>query len=316
MLSYSRPWFDRWVESATGSDGFWPDNLPEQHFRTASTTGAALIHLITPLLDQHLEIRAVVDIGAGGGELLTRLAELRPGLSLTGVDLRSRPNDLPDAVAWVRDRWDVRQHHWTGPAAPLLGGLDRPTLVIAGEWLDDLPAVVAQRVGDGWRELLVDDSGRETAGPTLPADDRDWLQRWWPSGQRAEVGRTRDRAWAELVGAVLPYGGLALLIDYGHLTSTRPAHGSLTGYRAGRQVPPLPTGSVNLTAHVAIDAVRAAGEARGATTLRCARQRDVVRESPPLPSSSDPLIDLAGRSQRAALAASPGLGAHWWLLQR
>ncbi len=316
MLSYPRPWFDRWVESATGAAGFWPDNRPEQHFRTASTTGAALAQLIVALLERHSEIQAIVDIGAGGGELLTQLAVLRPRLGLAAVDLRARPSTLPGSVAWVRDRWDVQQHRWLGPAARLLEALDRPTLVIASEWLDDLPAVVAQRVGNSWQEVLVDESGRESFGTALAADDGDWLRRWWPTGRRAEVGATRDRAWAALVDAVQSSGGLALMIDFGHFTSTRPGPGSLAGYRSGRSVPPVPGGQVNLTAHVAIDAVRAAGEARGARTLRCARQLDIVRDSAPPPSSSDPVADLAGRSHRAALAVPQGLGTHWWLLQR
>jgi hypothetical protein len=54
-----------------------------------------------------------------------------------------------------------------------------------------------------------------------------------------------------LVGA-----GTALATDYGHGRATRGA--TLTGYREGRLARPAPDGSINLTAHVALDACVAA----------------------------------------------------------
>lgn len=316
MLPYARSWFDRWVESATEPGGFWSDQNPGAHFRTASTTGDALATLVAGLLDRHPDIVAVLDIGAGQGELLTGLAAIRPALDLTGVDLRARPGPLPEPVDWVRARWDVHDHRWTGPAADRLGSLDRPSLVIASEWLDDLPCAVAERVGGRWHQVLVDDIGRETIGEPVTGADLDWLEQWWRDGQRAEVGRTRDRAWTALVTTARSAAGMALLIDYGHLAGDRPAGGSLAAYRHGRRVAPRPSSRINLTAHVAVDAVRAAAEAQGARTLRCARQQEIVRD---LPLSSSPglgpLLDLTRRSQLAALGSPAGLGAHWWLLQ-
>ena len=77
---------------------------------------------------------------------------------------------------------------------------------------------------------------------------------------RAEIGRPRDDAWADAVGARAA-AGCALAVDYGHLRADRPPVGTLTGYRGGRQVPPVPDGRCDVTAHVAIDAVAAAGAA-------------------------------------------------------
>src|SRR5258708_3717206 len=78
-----------------------------------------------------------------------------------------------------------------------------------------------------------------------------WLARWWPldgapPGARAELGRPRDEAWASAVAGV--ERGLALAVDYGHFLGGRPLFGTLTGFREGREVPPIPDGSCDLTA--------------------------------------------------------------------
>jgi SAM-dependent MidA family methyltransferase len=178
--------------------------------------------------------------------------------------------------------------------------------------------------------------------------DADWLNHWWPTqasltkefasaaglgsdanllingaGGRAEVGRTRDEAWA---GAIAKLDrGLALAVDYGHLREGRPVDGTLTGFRGGRQVPPVPDGSCDVTAHVAMDSVASAGErvARCAYTL--VSQREGLRAlgadgGRPLLSlaSRDPagyVRALAAASAVAELTDSAGLGGHWWLLQ-
>lgn len=317
MLPHSRGWFDVWVESIYGPRGFWPNNVPADHFQTSATTGPVLAEAIGALLDRHPEVRAVIDIGAGSGELLRSLAAQRPHLRLTGVDLRPRPSGLDPLVGWVCDRWDVVHGAWTGSAATLLAGIQQPSLVLASEWLDDLPTPLAAWGADGWRELRTDELGVETLGLPLTGEHAAWARRWWPTGQRAEIGSTRDRAWAELVTAARPCGGIALMIDYGHLARNRPAAGSLAGYRNGRAVPPRPDENTNLTAHVAVDGVRAAGEARGAKTIWFARQSSVLEDLlPERVTAADPLADLVRRSQRAALGAVHGLGSHWWLMQR
>ncbi len=316
MVPYPRSWFAAWVDSAYGSGGFWSDHLPRQHFRTASTTGDVLARMVAALLDRQPEIEAVVDVGAGTGELLTRLQVLRPDLGLTGIDLRSRPTDLPAGIGWATDLWDVRRHAWAhGPAADQLTGAGVPTLVIAAEWLDDLPCRVAAYGAAGWHELGVDREGHEQRGALLADPERQWAEDWWPGGHRAEIGSTRDRAWAHLVEAARACGGSALLIDYGHLRDSRPNSGSLTGYRAGRQVQPLPTSAANVTAHVAVDALRSACERVGARTLLCRTQAEVVDELLPATESDDPVTDLVERSRRAAMASPAVWGSQWWLWQ-
>lgn len=312
----ARSWFAAWLDAAYGPDGFWRRHEPAEHFRTAATTGPRLAEALAALADR-LAVRAVVDVGAGGGELISTLAGLRPQLRLGAIDLRARPESLPAEVEWAEDLWDVRYAHWTtGQAEALLGG-DGPVLVVAAEWLDDLPCPVVHREADGWREVLVDEGGNERPGPRLAGAELDWADRWWPSGRRAEIGLTRDRAWAALAAVVHRRGGGLVLLDYGHDRDDRPAEGSFTAYRDGRSVPPTPSTELNLTAHVSLDAVRAAGEAARLRTVLDAHQVEALAglltaETP----DGDPLRDLARRSERAALGSAYGWGTHRWLVQQ
>ena len=77
---------------------------------------------------------------------------------------------------------------------------------------------------------------------------------------RAEIGSSRDDAWAAITGML--DAGAAVAIDYGHTRAERVAGtwdgGTLVGYRDGHVVTPVADGSCNLTAHVAIDSVAAA----------------------------------------------------------
>jgi hypothetical protein len=78
----------------------------------------------------------------------------------------------------------------------------------------------------------------------------------------------------------------------------------------------VPSAGVNLTAHVSIDSVRAAGEAAGLTTELCCRQGEAMtRLGSPSPADPEPLVELSRRSERAALSSPYGWGSHWWLVQ-
>ncbi len=136
-------------------------------------------------------------------------------------------------------------------------------------------------------------------GAPLSTVDREWLERWWPlaPGGIAEIGRPRDEAWRSAVSTV--ERGLALCVDYGHRRDSRPLLGTLTGYRYGRQVPPVPDGSCDLTAHVAFDAL-----ATPRSTLL--RQRDALHA-----------LGVSGARPPLAQAGTDpaGLGGHFWLLE-
>ena len=287
---------------------------PVQHFRTsvhASPLFAGALLRLVERVDAVLGRPAafdVVDVGAGRGELLGTLnALLRDDLAgrarLTGVELASRPPGLAPEIGWRRDVPDGV----TG-------------LLVATEWLDNVPLDVADLDDAGrLRKILVDPAtGRESLGALVDAADLFWLRRWWPAPGRVEIGWPRDAAWADAVHQVRR--GCALAVEYGHLRGERPAHGTLTGFRYGRQVPPVPDGSCDVTAHVAIDAVAAAA----GTPYRLVRQREALRAlgvdgaRPPLDlARSDPagyVRALAAAGAAAELTEPAGLGGHWWLL--
>jgi hypothetical protein len=312
-----RPWIDAWVQSAYAESGFWTRSSPGEHFRTASTVPEVLAEAVLGVLPQGCPVSTVVELGAGDGQLLSALARRRPDLELVGVDLRVRPDRLDRRVGWRQDLWDVSSDRWrTGAADGLLEGLSNPTLIVCVEWLDDLPCVVAHRKGETLREVEVDHTGRERLGAPLFESDRAWADRWWRTGDRLEIGGTRDRAWAAALRHLRRNGGFALAIDYGHRAVERPRQGSLTAYADGRRRAPVPTTEVNLTAAVAIDALADAGLNVGARTLLCSSQREVLTARPAAAPRADPLADLVRRSERAALADPAVWGDQWWLLQQ
>lgn len=306
-----RSWRAAWVDAAYGPGGFWSTQQPGDHFSTAVGAGPLVARAVAGLLPEGC--RVVVDVGAGDGRLLAHLADRRPDVALVGVDRRPRPPGLDPRVRWSEDHWDVDAERWVG------GGPDAWTdtaapLLVAHEWLDDLPVPVVERAADGWCEVEVDRTGAERLGPAAGPDERAWLARWWAGGRRAEVGRARDAAWAGLVAAAVGRGGRALAVDYGHVRDQRPVDGTLVAYGGGRQRAPVPDGRVNLTAGVAVDALAAAGETTGATTLLLERQARVLDRLAPDPGG-DPLQALVRRSERAVLTSATRWGDLWWLLQ-
>ncbi|SEP60784.1 SAM-dependent methyltransferase [Microlunatus flavus] len=321
-----RSWRQAWDDAAYGEDGFWSREQPGAHFTTGVGVGAHVARAVAALAPAGVGV--VVDVGAGDGRLVTALAPLLPGVGLVGVDRRARPDGLDPRVGWVVDHWDAGAGRWQqgGPERWCATGA-RP-LLVAHEWLDDLPATVAVRERQDWHEvwhaMAHDGSGRERQGRVVAAEDAAWLDRWWPGaeeGSRAEVGSPRDAAWADLVAAAVARGGRALAVDYGHLADGRPRTGSLTAYAAGRQRSPVADGSVNLTAGVAVDALEAAGRRAGGETLLLARQAEVLADLAADPqtdasaSGADPLAALVRRSELASLTAPGRWGPLWWLLQ-
>jgi len=294
------PWKEAWSEALYGPDGFFVTDRPAQHFRTAVTASDAFAEAIARLARAE-GLSTVVDLGAGGGELLARLSVIDSGLTLVGVDVAPRPTSLPADIEWHRDV----------PA-------EFDGLLLAHEWLDNVPCDVVELDDDGvTRLVLVDpETGDERLGDPI---DSGWLDAWWPltePGERAEIGEPRDEAWAEAVEAV---NGLSVAIDYGHLADARPPYGSLASYREGQEVDIRPDGTRDVTAHVAVDAV---ADGVGGTLER---QRDALARlgvdgtRPPLElADSDPpryLADLAHASDAAELRARGGWGDFWWIVR-
>ncbi|MEU8084234.1 SAM-dependent methyltransferase [Micromonospora sp. NPDC049101] len=355
----------------------------------------------------------VVDVGAGRGELLQRLlASVGVAVGVSGAPTRSGRSGLiparagspetptppasarrsPDEPSSVTVRPSLAERvrftaveyadrpenlpkeiDWTAEIPTKITGV-----LLATEWLDNVPLDIAVHTEDGWRYLLVDpESGTETVGDPVSPADLEWLTRWWlhpasppstdsdpsrgmagtdpTSGSesgfraarpaqgssltarsrpgcpetphsdypRAEIGRSRDEAWANAVRKISR--GLALAVDYGHVSEARPVYGTLTGYRAGRQVPPVPDGSSDVTAHVAMDSVASAGAAVARCAYSLVSQAEALRAlgadggRPPLSmAGTDPagyVRALAAASAVAELTDPAGLGGHLWLRQ-
>lgn len=255
-----RPWIDAWGEALYGPHGFYRAAPgPAAHFLTAThgVLGEELAFALLAYADRYagMPLRRVIDVGAGRGELATAFvaaaAALDRDLEVTGVDIVLRPDHLDARIGWL-------QSPGGGGLPDDLVGLTA-SLVIAHEWLDVVPCVVAEVDDAGnLREVLVTPDGAETLGEPVTGADLDWCTAYWPlldptPGDRVEIGRTRDLAWRDLLARI--DSGMAIAVDYGHVAGARPLTGTLTAYRDGRETDPVPDGSCDLTAHVAMDSL-------------------------------------------------------------
>ncbi len=304
-----------------GESGFYLRERPSGHFRTSVSASAVFAEAVLSLLgqvDAELGMPGkldLVDIGAGEGVLVDRVLaaadpELRSRLRVTAVDLSPRPAGLPPEIDW---------------RAAVPTGING--LVIANEWLDNIPLDVAEQTPDGPRLVMVDtETGQERLGGPVSEADREWLERWWPlpgTGARAEIGWPRDAAWATVMERL--ERGRAIAVDYAHPVDNRPLCGTLTGYRDGAVVLPIPDGTCDITAHVALDACAEAGRRAGAISTTLSTQRVALRAlgitgtRPPLDlarvNARGYLRSLARASEEAELIDSSGLGGFGWLSQ-
>jgi SAM-dependent MidA family methyltransferase len=305
-------WRRAWDTALYGPDGFFRREAPAAHFRTSVHASPLFAGALVSLAHEE-GLDTVVDIGAGRGELLAEIRRLDPGLDLLGVEVASRPPGLDGAIAWT-----------TALPERVEG------LVVANEWLDDIPCHVVQVGDDGDVHVVHVDpaTGEEALGASVghssvPSSLGEWLERWWPldrrqPGSRAEVGTTRDAAWSDVVRRVTR--GLAVAVDYGHLRGARPPYGSLRSYRRGREVDVLPDGSRDVTAHVAVDSVATAVGAEIRRQREALRDLGVSTRQPgPDRATTDPagyLEDLTKVDEAAELLARDGLGDFWWVLTR
>lgn len=289
-------WREAWTRALYADDGFYRRESPAAHFRTSAHASPLFALAVARLARRH-GLACVTDVGAGGGELLQHLDHVAGAdLELCGVDLAARPTDLPAHIGWSAD------------LPPRLDGL-----VIANEYLDNVPCDVVQVAEDGRPRLVHVDpvTGHERLGDVV---HEDWLARWWPlrhPGERAEIGSTRDEVWADLVRRL--DGGIVVAVDYGHTRDTRPAYGSLSSYQRGRQVDPVPDGTRDVTAHVGVDSLGGHVTTQRAALLDLGI--DGTRPDAGL-ARSDPagyVRALQQASQAAELTAPGALGDFFWV---
>jgi SAM-dependent MidA family methyltransferase len=327
-------WQVAWQEALYGPGGFYRSSVgPSGHFSTAThggpgqVLGAALARLARDNGLTH-----VVDVGAGRGELLGHLWGADLALRLTGVDVVARPQSLDGRLDAALDarldaaldaQLDASVGWLVGPGGPGLPDELRDldgALVVAHEWLDVVPCPVAEVDDSGaLRVVLVDPAtGEESLGDPVDGADLAWATAHWPTdtpGERVEIGLPRDLAWADLVSRV--DHGVVVAVDYGHRGGDRPASGTLTAYRRGQQVVPVPDGSCDLTAHVAMDSLDHDELVDQRTALR---GLGVDGRTPPVEvAASDPqayLHALAWCSGAAALVSPGGFGDFLWAIKR
>lgn len=311
-----RTWQQAWQDSLYADGGFYRQPAgPAAHFATSAQgiPGSAplLASAVVALARRHA-CDSILEIAAGRGELLVEVARAAPDLHLHGVDVSPRPAVLPESAEWTRA---------DGGAGlpPTLHGLQN-TLVFAHEWLDVVPCPVVQFDANVWRIVEVADSGEERLGDPVDHANLQWLQNHWPGppqqGGRAEIGSTRDAAYATLRERLS--NGVLVVVDYGHLAQDRPTHGSLMGFRDGAACSPLPDGSTDITAHVAIDSL-AGPEVRRLQQREIFAELGITRPTPETTlAATDPpayLHALVERSALATLTAAGGLGDFWWLVE-
>lgn len=254
-----RGWREATEEALYGPRGFYrgPEG-PAGHFRTsvhASPLFAAAVARLLCRVDETLgrpaEL-AFVDMAAGHGELVTGVLAALPADVASrargyAVERADRPAGLDHRIEWLAE-----------PPKGITG------LLFANEWLDNVPVEVAEADAAGVPRLVLvrGHDGAERLGEPVGGAEAEWLRRWWPlshEGDRAEIGLPRDTAWASAVAAL--DRGLAVAVDYAHFAPARPPFGTLTGFREGRETVPVPDGSCDITAHVALDACALPGGA-------------------------------------------------------
>ncbi|WP_180687473.1 SAM-dependent methyltransferase [Streptomyces gossypiisoli] len=299
-----------------GPGGFYrrPEG-PAGHFRTSVHASPLFAEAVARLLgrvDEALGRPAsldFVDMAAGRGELVTGvLAALPTDLAARtrayAVEIADRPAGLDHRIEWLAE-------------CPK----DVTGLLFANEWLDNVPVEVTEADPSGvWRLVLVRQDGTERLGEPVSGAAAEWLARWWPGpaeeGLRAEIGLPRDTAWASVVARV--ERGLAVAVDYAHTADARPPFGTLAGFREGHETAPVPDGSCDITAHVALDACALPG-GRTLTQRDALHALGVAGARPPLAlATTDPAAyvrALASAGEAAELTAPGGLGDFGWLVQ-
>lgn len=331
-----------WSEAMRrANETFYAEHAAEDAFRTSMAAAPAMARALLALIEyvdtalDHPDELDVVDVGCGDGALLNALValvDMRPPpadqatalatrIRPRGVDLRPRPPTLDPQIAWTQG------------VAPAVVPPGIVGLVVAHEWLDDLAVDVVGVTGSHQATRRVVDVADLKHRATAAASDDDavqWTRTWWPSAldpdsqtTHAESGQHRDRAWAQIASAV--DAGLLLAIDYGHRRDDRPREATLRGFAGGTPLAPVPDGSMNLTAHVAMDACAAAARAvlsdRGSDghdaliTQKHALSALEQAATSPAGASAPGLQSLVEHGQRAELMDPLALGANLWLLQ-
>jgi SAM-dependent MidA family methyltransferase len=249
------------------------------YYATRPALGEAGDFVTAPLISQMfgelLGVWASAAWSMLGEPARLRLVEMGPGDGTLMADVlraaRLAPEFREAAEVWLVETSGplraVQQRrlgdgvHWAASLAEVPEGA--PTLLIANELLDCLPARQFVRTAIGWAEQLVglDAEGRLAfaLNPTPAAG----LLPDAPEGAVYEQSAAQEALGAELGQRLVRDGGAALLIDYGHAA---PGFGdTLQALRRHLKLDPLASpGEADLTVHADFPAVMAAARREGA----------------------------------------------------
>jgi NADH dehydrogenase [ubiquinone] 1 alpha subcomplex assembly factor 7 len=145
--------------------------------------------------------------------------------------------------------------------------VDEPLFLIANEFFDALPVRQFVRSERGWHERMVTSDGdglRFVLAPDAAPPDLVPAQlRAAPLGSVYELNSAASGLIRTIAGRIAETGGVALIIDYGHLTTA--VGDTLQAVKAHAFSDPLAEpGESDLTAHVDFDALAEAAKGAGA----------------------------------------------------
>ena len=296
MTSDPVPWRDAWERALYAEGGFFRTSSPADHFRTSVHIGAFA--------------GAIASSSGAPGTRRRRPRGRRRGAAARACS--------PSSVSRARRGRGRRR-----PAPCRSGSAGGPRspdridgLLIANEWLDNIPCDVVELDDEGVvRQVLVDPAtGEETLGAPY---DSPWLRDWWPltePGERAEVGDARDAR-----GPTPSRGS-----RHGDRDRLRP-HRATTGRRSapcGR----TPTGARPMSSPTAAATSPPMSPSTRSPQppARPVRQREALGAlgldgaRPPLElAHSDPsayVRALATAGEVGELIAAGGLGDFWWIV--
>ena len=219
------------------------------------------------------EFFVVADVGAGSGSLLRPLVDEMGGeVDVWAVDASPAARD---ALAANRE-WNVAADLDAVPR-------EMAGIIVANELLDNLPAALAVRAGDGWEERWVgaSDDGLTLVRRPVRPDVESWVTLY--GGIVADGGMVEVQlAAGEWLAAALRRlsSGTVVAFDYGGTVEElepRRTQGTLRTYRAHHLGPDplLAPGETDVTVDVNFSALIAIGEQMGAA-VEIHRQDDFL----------------------------------------
>jgi SAM-dependent MidA family methyltransferase len=237
---------------------------------------------ISQMFGELLAIWAMATWQEMGAPAQLRLVELGPGRGTLMADLLRAARALPPFHAALACHLvetspvlvAEQQHRlravgvpcsWHGALATVPA--DRPTILLANEFLDALPVRQFVRAGAGWHERLVGASPQGELHFGLAPEAEPGLALPAAEGAVLEVPSQALTIMRTVAERLLHTGGAALFIDYGHADSGEgpPLGDTLQAMHRHGFVPVLERpGEVDITSHVSFGAMARAAAGAGA----------------------------------------------------